>query len=225
MSTVHFTTATTAKRTAHGMVHQGTLKDSDRVTIDDILLTSRSRSICDTARIGTVEQAVCALDSGLHLGVPRHEIDEQVERLRRHNGAPILRAAMPLVDGRAESVGETVSRLALAQDPQIPPPDLQVEIWVDLNGRKRVRSDYGWRDKSGKLCVVGEFDGRVKYHRSNPFSDELPEEVIYQEKLREDAIRDTGPRVVRWTWSEARRRPRTLHARVLSALRAEGVIP
>ncbi|MGV9712836.1 hypothetical protein ACWDTI_19490 [Gordonia sp. NPDC003424] len=224
LSIVHFTAATTGKRSAHGITHQATLKDSEILFLDGLPATSPARTVCDAARLGSVEQAVCVLDSGLHLGVTRDEIDEQARRLRRHHGAPTLRAALALADGRAESVGETVSRLVLADNPLIPEPELQVPIWIDLDGGKHVYGDFGWRDESGTLRLIGEFDGRVKYHRSNPFSDQLPEDVVFAEKLREDAIRATGPNVVRWIWADSMR-PRILHAKVLSALQLVSLLP
>jgi hypothetical protein len=48
---------------------------------------------------------------------------------------------------------------------------------------------------------VGEFDGKIKYGRLlRPGQD--AGEVVYAEKLREDALRDTGLSVVRWTWQD-----------------------
>ena len=49
--------------------------------------------------------------------------------------------------------------------------------------------------------VVGEFDGRMKYGRLlRPGQD--PGEAVFEEKRREDAIRDEGWDVVRWTWPD-----------------------
>lgn len=222
-STVHFTSATTGKRSARGLIHQAKLSSSDVVMLDDIPVTSRVRSICDVARIGTVQQAVCALDSGLHLGVPMAELEEQVRRLGRHHGASTLRAALSMANALAESVGETVSRLVMADDPQIPVPELQAPIEIDLDGTTTVFGDFGWRDANGVLRLVGEFDGRIKYHRSNPWDDSMPEETIYEEKLREDAIRATGPSLVRWTWTESMR-PKVLQLKIIGALTAAGLI-
>ncbi|GAB92646.1 hypothetical protein GORHZ_186_00160 [Gordonia rhizosphera NBRC 16068] len=224
LTMVHFTSATTGKTIKRGIIHQAALAESHIDIVDDIPVTSRARSMCDVARTSTLAQAVCVLDSGLRLGVMMADIDEQLTLLRRHHGIAMLRSAIALADGLSESVGESVSRLALAENPLIPPPELQVAISVDLDGRrKEVYGDFGWRDVNGVLRVVGEFDGRFKYHRSSPFGDRLPEEVIYEEKLREDAIRATGPHVVRWTWFDAQR-PKVLHPRVITALRAAGVI-
>lgn len=49
--------------------------------------------------------------------------------------------------------------------------------------------------------TLGEFDGRVKYGRLlRP--GQRPEDVLWAEKLREDALRDLGWQVVRWTWAD-----------------------
>ncbi|MFI8772790.1 hypothetical protein ACIGKQ_11585 [Gordonia sp. NPDC062954] len=224
-SMVHFTSTTTGKHIKRGIIHQAALRESDIVVVDDTQVTSLARSVCDVARMGTLVQAVCVLDSGLHLGVTTAELDTQLKLLSRRRGIAMLRSALVLANGLSESVGETVSRVGLADCPLIPVPELQVEIEVELGGRRQtVRGDFGWRDRSGRLRVVGEFDGRFKYHRTKPFADDrLPEDVIYDEKLREDAIRATGPQVVRWTWSDARR-PKVLHPRVIAALRAAGIV-
>ncbi len=57
--------------------------------------------------------------------------------------------------------------------------------------------DLGWPE----LRTVGEFDGMVKYGRFRRPGETVADAVV-REKLREDAIRDTGLRVVRWTWTE-----------------------
>lgn len=59
------------------------------------------------------------------------------------------------------------------------------------------RCDFGWEE----YRTVGEFDGAVKYGRLLK-TGERPGDVVYQEKLREDAIRDAGWQVVRWTWDD-----------------------
>jgi hypothetical protein len=58
-------------------------------------------------------------------------------------------------------------------------------------------ADFGWPD----LATVGEFDGKAKYGELRR-PDQDPVDVLFAEKLREDAFRDLGLRVVRWTWWE-----------------------
>ncbi|HET9117119.1 MAG TPA: hypothetical protein VFN75_03425, partial [Pseudonocardiaceae bacterium] len=66
--------------------------------------------------------------------------------------------------------------------------------------------------------TVGEFDGKSKYGRLlRPGQD--PAEVVYAEKLREDAIRAQTWEVVRWTWADLRDFTPTA-ARIRERLRA-----
>ena len=95
----------------------------------------------------------------------------------------------------SESAGESLSRVLMYRT-AVPEPVLQLKVHNHL-GRYVGRSDFAWRE--GRL--LGEFDGKVKYGRTLK-PDQDPGEVVYNEKLREDALRDTGARVVRWVWAE-----------------------
>ncbi|MFG1793893.1 hypothetical protein [Nocardia sp. NPDC049149] len=87
--------------------------------------------------------------------------------------------------------------------------------------------------------VVGEFDGRMKYGRLLKPGQE-PGDAVFDEKRREDAIRDTGLLMVRWTWTdladlsaahrwqralEHTRRPSTARATITPAPLPEGHRP
>ena len=59
------------------------------------------------------------------------------------------------------------------------------------------RCHFGWE----QLRTVREFDGRIKYGRClRPGQD--PGDAVFEEKVREDALRDGGLQVVRWIWAE-----------------------
>ena len=74
----------------------------------------------------------------------------------------------------------------------LPAPALQHEV-----SEVRARTDFAWPE----LRTVGEFDGKVKYGRGlRPGQN--PGDVVFAEKRREDALRDLGFQVVRWTWNE-----------------------
>ncbi|WHU45688.1 hypothetical protein QNM97_16890 [Gordonia sp. L191] len=60
-------------------------------------------------------------------------------------------------------------------------------------------TDFDW-----EWMVVGEYDGLIKYGRLCMPGESIADAVI-REKLREDEIRDTGPRVVRCTWNDLER--------------------
>lgn len=114
-------------------------------------------------------------------------------------------------DGRSESVGESWSRVLMGSL-GFAAPTLQHAERLP-NGRV-ARADFCWEEAG----VLGEFDGRVKYSRGHQLQGLELEQVLYQEKLREDALRALGWVVVRWGWDELRR-PRELARR----LRAAGV--
>lgn len=94
---------------------------------------------------------------------------------------------------RSESVGESRSRALIIRE-QLPLPDLQATL-VAASGTRLGRVDFLVDG------VVGEFDGRVKYGRLVP-RGQVPADVLWREKQREDAIRDAGWQVVRWVWDE-----------------------
>ena len=108
---------------------------------------------------------------------------------------PAARRAAAFADGRSESVGESRSRVAIALA-GLPAPTLQ---WPVRLGGSTAYTDFGW----ARQRTVGEFDGKVKYGRLLEPGQDVGE-VVYAEKLREDAIRDEDWRVVRWTWVDLR---------------------
>ena len=117
-------------------------------------------------------------------------------------------------DGLSESVGESRSRVMMHLT-DLPAPVLQLKVHND-QGRLLGRCDYGWKD--GRL--LGEFDGLVKYGRLL-LPGETPGEKVVKEKRREDLLRDTGARVVRWVWAELDH-PDRLRVRIQHALNAVG---
>ena len=96
-------------------------------------------------------------------------------------------------DPRAESVGESISRVRILRD-GLPKPDLQVEI-IGVFGEVIARVDFYWPE----FRTVGEFDGMVKYGRLLKEGQKV-EDVLVDEKLREDALR--GNEVARWVWQD-----------------------
>ena len=54
--------------------------------------------------------------------------------------------------------------------------------------------------------MLGEFDGQVKYGRLlRP--GQAPGDAVFDEKRREDALRDEGWGMIRWVWDELGRPP------------------
>ncbi len=191
---VHVTRDGTAGGHRHRtlQVHVTPLGDDEIVVVDGVPATTVARTLTDLARTEPFERAVAVADAALRrAAVTRAGLDHAVGRVARRHGVRPARRAIAFADGRAESVGESRSRVLLERA-RLPRPVLQWE--VPGTGR---RTDFGWP----ALRTVGEFDGRIKYGRLLRPGQE-PGDAVFAEKRREDAIRDAGFRVVRWVWEE-----------------------
>lgn len=185
---------TGARRNALLDLHSAALEPDEVVAVDGVLVTSPARTVIDLARTLPLEEALVPADAALHRGLTTaEELAEGLRRSLRRHGNAGARRAVALADGRAESPGESRSRLAIHRC-GLPAPVPQQELRT--SGGRSFRVDFWWRHG-----VVGEFDGRVKYGRLLAPGQE-PGDAVYAEKLREDALRAEGLRVVRWGWAD-----------------------
>lgn len=190
-------------------VHTARLEPDDLTVIDSVAVTSVARTAVDCARILTYPRGVAVADAALMAGVTLEELDGELTRARRQHGVRRARRVVESAAWGAESVGETFSRLTLA-NAHLPVPVLQFDV-IDAEGEVCARSDFAWPERR----TLGEFDGRVKYGRLlRP--GEQPGDAVFREKLREDRLRDRGWEVVRWTWDDLRT-PQILAARINAA--------
>lgn len=113
----------------------------------------------------------------------------------RSRGRSRAHLVSELADGRAESPGESLSRVRMFEL-RLLRPELQVEV-RDVDGLAG-RCDFGWEEQR----LLGEFDGRVKYGRLCCDSAEEAAETLWREKRREDRLRRTGALVARWVWAD-----------------------
>ncbi|QTI70771.1 hypothetical protein J6U32_09650 [Gordonia polyisoprenivorans] len=176
-------------------LHPAPLDPAELRTIDGLVVTSLERTAIDVATMGDFAQAFTAFDQALRLGADRDQMSEMLAA-RRRRGGKVARVALTSATGQAESVGESWS-CAQIVDARYPAPRQQHGIRV-ASGSTYV-TDFDW-----EWLVVGEFDGMIKYGRLRRPGESIADAVI-REKLREDEIRDTGPRVVRWTWNDLER--------------------
>ncbi len=170
--------------------------DDEIVMVRGHRTTSPARTVTDLARTSTFEAAVVAADAALHRELVT------CEQLRRAAARAPLRPGMrgahlvaAFADGNSESVGESRSRVII-RNVGLPTPEPQFKVRTTA-GHVLARCDFGWPE----CRTIGEFDGAEKYGRLlRP--GEKPGDRIHLEKIREEAIRDLGWRVVRWTWDE-----------------------
>jgi hypothetical protein len=190
-------------------VHGAPLDPLEVTMLDGVPATSLARSVLDLARTLPMEQAVASGDRALALGLTTAELGSGLRGMERWPGVRAARRAVAFLDVRSESAGESVSRVRLMQE-RLPAPEPQGEI-SSPDGRLIARVDFYWKEQQ----TVGEFDGKIKYGRLLKPGQRI-EDVIFDEKVREDAVRDLGLQVVRWLWSDLYRRG-VLRERVLRA--------
>jgi hypothetical protein len=151
--------------------------------------TSPARTLIDCAREWSLEDAVVAFDAAMHArAVDREELTAAVMAARHWVGVGVAARALSLADGRAESPLESRGRLRLVGS-GLPVPDLQVELHAPGGFAARIDA---WYEEA---AVALEFDGRVKY--TDPRGGRSPGQVLWEEKRREDRIRDLDVRVLR----------------------------
>lgn len=183
-------------RTEAGVVfHEGaTDADGAFVEIDGRMVSSPMRSVYETASLTTTESGLVLASSALHRGTfSKDELIECGDQFEHWPGTRKARLAIRMSDGRLESVGESRS-LHMFWRHGIPFPELQYVV-RDKHGRFIARTDFCWCG----YCHVGEFDGLSKYGRLNPYSTDVGQ-VITDEKIREDLVRDEQLGMSRWIW-------------------------
>ncbi|SDP47279.1 Transcriptional regulator, AbiEi antitoxin, Type IV TA system [Arthrobacter sp. ok909] len=178
--------------------------DLDSAQIEErhgLLVTDRVRTALDLAAFESFEQGVTVFDHVLRpqpgnlAPLGREELHAGIDGNYTRAAARRIRTALDFADPASGSPGESVSR-ALMHRLGFRIPLLQVEI-RDARGLVAF-TDFDWPEE--QLC--GEFDGLVKYRKAEFLQGRTPAEALTDEKRREDRIRATGRRVIRWTWSE-----------------------
>ncbi len=152
---------------------------------------------------------VVAGDAALRRGdATRRQVEAAAAALRGQRGLIRARAALPWLDPRHESPGESMTALVLRGlgydlEPQFEPGT------VGVHGMPE-RADFVIRGSR----VLVEFDGRSKYAVDSPADAQT---LLFAEKRREDAFRRLGYEVVRLTWADLHR-PTEVRARIEAAL-------
>ena len=151
-----------------------------------VMTTTPARTAFDIARSTDWDHAVSVVDSALRLRLcTPADLVTVLARYARTPSASRVTRIFEFADGRAESVGESICRLRIAQL-GLPAPELQTVLKL-APGSPEARVDFdfpGYR-------TVAEFDGKVKYGRLLKV-EQAAGDVVFGEKVREDRIRDTG---------------------------------
>lgn len=154
--------------------------------INGVPATAVARTVVDLARRTTHMSGVVLADSALRAGCSRSDLEQILADCHDWPGVPNACRAVAFASPLAESVLESISRVAFA-DAGLPAPQLQVNL-SDAQGFIG-RVDFLWPEQR----VVGEADGLGKY------KDILD---LQLEKLRQERIERAGWVVARWTWDD-----------------------
>lgn len=194
------------KRLPGVRLHAGEVGGDQITEISGISATSLARTAVDIARwAGVAADALAVTDAVLRYGdATKEELACLLRRFAARPGHVQARRVIARSDPAAESPLESHSRVMFVEY-DLPTPESQVEIH-DLSGRLIGRVDFLWR----AMDTIGEADGRLKYTIGD---------VIYQEKRREDRLRDLGFEVVRWDFADIRHSPRATADRIRAAFR------
>ena len=196
--------------------HAGLLLPQEARVESGVLVTSPARTAADLALSWTFREAVVALDQLLHRRLTtREEIGRFLDARPTARGRTGARRAVAFATSAAESPGESLTRVVL-HELGAPPPVLQKSFrWGD-RGQFVDVVDFWWP----RFGVVLEFDGRIKYATGRWRKGRSPEQIVVDEKIREDRIRNR-PEVdgfARTVWDEV------MHpTRLVMNLRAAGL--
>jgi hypothetical protein len=182
-------------------IYVARLEAVDVTQHEGIPVTTPSRSLVDVMREAPGRGAAQALaDGAVRAGLVLADVDGALRRARGWPGVRQAREAWQHADARPESPHESRCRVWF-RDGDLPEPELQVVLGDET---RTVRVDFLFREQR----TVVEADGRVKY--TDPAA-------LWEEKLREDWLRDQGFEVVRAIWADHRDGGKDLVRRILRA--------
>jgi hypothetical protein len=205
---IQLVSATRCQRTCRAGVdvHPGALPVDQIDYIDGVPVTSLARTAVDLARELTWWNAVIMNDAALRARAPRDELIRVAAHCARWPGGRQAVRAAEFANGAAESPLESIAR-AVCADHGLPAPELQV--WLRGACGRSFRVDMYFRG----LNTIFEPDGKVKYQ----LPDRDPADVLWEEKVREDSLRDAGHQFVRATHHQLTTAPGKVVARLQAA--------
>jgi hypothetical protein len=194
---VHITESPqTSRRTKNKVVvHRHQLHEGDEIQLEAGRVTSVTRTILDVARIAPFVDAVALTDAALRAELTtKAELREVLGRCGAIDGRGRAARAIDFASPLAQLPGESFSR-ALIHQLGFPAPMLQHPL--DTRSGRRF-ADFWWED----IRLIGEFDGRGKYEDAQYTGGRDAAAVYWEEKLRENELRDYRTTLTRWTWGD-----------------------
>ncbi|MBA8809570.1 hypothetical protein [Promicromonospora sukumoe] len=174
--------------------HRLDLAENERTVIDGVATTSLERTVVDCCVALHPLLALVIADHALALGMDRAAALAVLDVRRDPRGRRRARQVLELADPGAESVWETWLRYIVARA-GLPRPTTQLQVRTPHG---EFRADLGWKE----FRLLAEFDGRVKYTRGALGPGHDADRALFDEKRREDHLREEGWGVVRVTSSD-----------------------
>lgn len=178
--------------------HHADFSDDELVTVAGLHCTDPTRTTIDIARLMGLEAGlVCAdaVESG-GVGHARAQMLKRLNRLPNGNGSRRARVTLEFASALAESPLESMSRLQLARLGF----EVREQVSVPAHGGGEYRIDF---ELIGYETFL-EVDGRVEYTDEHMRSGRSLDELLIEEKQREDWIRGTtGYRCIRSSWQHS----------------------
>lgn len=123
------------------VIHAGRVDPDEICVVDGVRATTVPRTLLDLACTESRATAVAAADAALHGGLTSAaELEDALAGAPCRRGLPAVRRAWACVDGRAESPGESLARLIMA-DAGLPTP--QFVILAEKRREERL-TELGW---------------------------------------------------------------------------------
>lgn len=164
--------------------------------LDGLLVTTPARTVVDLALTLPFEAAVVAGDALAGMfGLGAAELGAELARAKGRYGIGQAKQVIAMLDGRSQSIGESLSRTMIQQH-ALPLPRSQGDV-LTPDGRFVGRVDF-YYESAGVLC---EFDGPTEYGRLLRPGQDLAA-AVRREQTRETSLRALGFDVVRWTWDD-----------------------
>ncbi|TLM72941.1 type IV toxin-antitoxin system AbiEi family antitoxin domain-containing protein [Pseudarthrobacter sp. NamB4] len=186
------------------------------VTREGLLVTDRIRTVLDLAAYTPFTEAVVPMDHVLRPdharrlpALTRTELEGGIGPWYSAAAGRRIRAVIDFADPASGSAGESLSR-AVIHLAGFEAPVLQQGI-SDAAGLVGY-TDFYWKHPR----VIGEFDGEEKYVKPEYLNGRTASQAVVAEKERENRIRATGMKVVRWDWADLME-PGTLERKLAAA--------
>ncbi|MFD0365227.1 type IV toxin-antitoxin system AbiEi family antitoxin [Nocardia sp. GCM10030253] len=190
------------------LVYRDVIPDDQVCTLAGFRCTTPARTAFDLGRRLPFDDAVEVLDALCHATkLEAEEVEHLAGRYPGMRGCARLRHLLPYVDGGAESLQETRTRLLLRQA-GLPTPETQIRVHGP-DGMTIARLDMGWR----RWKVAVEYDGAHHWTTGSQRAWDIDRTALLESQ---------GWTLIRVSATLLTTRPHTIIDRTHRALRAHG---